>query len=137
LLPLRFQQEKWMVGSLGMRVMRGDADDSSQAVFFATAGEKGVIKVWRSDSGGCVHESAALHAASGAAAGGGGGAASPAHEYTDLSLVPGGQSLLATTGDARLLFYAADAVRVQHVDGCMWIRMKFASITVHITIHHG
>jgi len=95
---------------------------ASKPIFFATAGEKGRLKLWRTDTGACVFEHAGLgHGATGGlvgaapdqpstpAAGGAGGGA--AREYTDLVLLPGATGLLATTADARLLFYRPDEAR--------------------------
>ncbi|MEW5303709.1 MAG: hypothetical protein WDW36_006375 [Sanguina aurantia] len=66
-----------------------------KTVFFATAGDKGLVRLWRSDSGACVHSTAPE-----------GAVASAATEFTDLALVPGDEgSLMVTTADARLLFY--------------------------------
>lgn len=64
-------------------------------VHFATAGEKGAIKLWRSDTGACVYEVPPEVGVAGSAAA----------ECTDLALMPGGGGLLAATADARLLFY--------------------------------
>ena len=69
-------------------------------MFFATAGEKGRVKLWRSDTGTCVYEEPS---------GAGLVPGSAAAEYTDLSLLPGGAGLLAITADARLLFLAPGA----------------------------
>jgi U3 small nucleolar RNA-associated protein 13 len=58
---------------------------------FATGGEKGLVKLWRADTGACVH------------AGGGPGAPPPAAGgVVELSAAPGG-ALLAATADCRLL----------------------------------
>ena len=40
-------------------------------------------------------------------------AAAVVREHTDLSLLPAGAGLMATTGDARLLFYTCDQVCVR------------------------
>lgn len=73
-----------------------------KTVFFATSGDKGLVRLWRSDSGACVHSTAPE-----------GAVASAATEFTDLSLVPGDEgSLMVTTADARLLFYQ---VRLRHL----------------------
>ena len=63
-----------------------------KAVFFATAGEKGVIKVWRSDTATCVytHDSP--------------DGVGVAQNYVELALLPGGAGLLAASADARILF---------------------------------
>jgi hypothetical protein len=64
-------------------------------VFFATGGEKGVVRLWRSDTGRCVYEQPAAAAAAAAAAGG----------IMELELLPGAAGLLAATQDCRLLFH--------------------------------
>jgi len=86
---------------------------------FATAGERGQVRVWRSDTAQCVHtQRRGGLAAAGKKKGGSGSAAAagddegppPAGaEFVDLQLLPGGRGLMAATGDARLLFFAADA----------------------------
>jgi hypothetical protein len=95
---------------------------------FATAGERGQVRLWRADTATCVYtqrRGGGAGAAPGkkpkkaaAAAGSAGGGATNADdegpppagaELTDLQLLPGGRGLLAATGDARLLFFAADA----------------------------
>lgn len=60
-------------------------------VIFATAGEKGVIKVWSSASGGCVYEQQ-------------GRGSTAAGNYTWLALIPGAQGLVAATADCNLQF---------------------------------
>jgi hypothetical protein len=42
-------------------------------------------------------------------------------EYTDMSLLPGGQGLVVTTGDSRLLLLKADPVSRQ---GGRWCRIN-------------
>ncbi|GIM03852.1 hypothetical protein Vretimale_8516 [Volvox reticuliferus] len=85
---------------------------SKKFVYFATAGEKGAIKLWRSDTGVCVAEVAPEVAVAGSAA----------CELTDLALLPAvaaasatagaalGPGLVAATADARLLFYTPQNV---------------------------
>ena len=65
-------------------------------VCFATGGEKGVVRLWRADTGQCVYEQPAGLAAASNAAGG----------ILELELLPGGSGLLAATQDCRLLFHA-------------------------------
>jgi U3 small nucleolar RNA-associated protein 13 len=88
---------------------------SSKAHFFATAGERGIVRIWRSDTGSCVYTY------SGSSSGGSSGsskkkqktalgaaevvAAAAGSELLELMLLPGGKGLLAATGDARLLFF--------------------------------
>lgn len=67
---------------------------SSKPVYFATAGEKGAIKIWRSDSGACVYQKAISDTPF------------STDELLDLMLLPGGAGLMACTADARLLFYS-------------------------------
>ncbi|KAK9810337.1 hypothetical protein WJX72_008955 [[Myrmecia] bisecta] len=66
---------------------------AKQCQFFATAGEKGVLKIWRSDTGRCVYEQSAE---AGSNLGG---------QLTHVALLPGNQGLMAVTADCRLLFY--------------------------------
>lgn len=79
---------------------------AQKLVHFATAGDKGSLRLWRSDTAACVAEVPPEVAIAGSAA----------CEYTDLSLLPGGGGLLAATADARLLFYAPK-VRMQAAGG--------------------
>lgn len=74
----------------------------SKIVLFATAGEKGSLRLWRSDSGACLYEKAVYAE---------GTAFSSADELTDLLLAPGGAGLVAATSDARLLFYGVQVRR--------------------------
>lgn len=87
-----------------------------KALCFATAGEKGQIRIWRSDTGTCVYthhssssSSSLLQRASSkskrAIAAAADGAAAAGDEFVELMLLPGGKGLMAATGDARLLFY--------------------------------
>ncbi|GLI67244.1 hypothetical protein VaNZ11_011426, partial [Volvox africanus] len=85
---------------------------SNKVVYFATAGEKGAIKLWRSDTGVCVAEVAPEVAVAGSAA----------SELTDLALLPAvaaasatagaalGPGLMAATADARLVFFTPQDV---------------------------
>ncbi|GFR44171.1 hypothetical protein Agub_g5344, partial [Astrephomene gubernaculifera] len=98
-------------GAGGQELVKG----AKKQVYFATAGERGAIKLWRSDTGSCVAEVAPEVAVAGSAA----------CELTDLMLLPptaaaaagaaaggggaaagGSVGLLAATADARLLFYS-------------------------------
>ncbi|GIL66924.1 hypothetical protein Vafri_20438, partial [Volvox africanus] len=86
--------------------MAAQFKESTKFVYFATAGEKGAIKLWRSDTGVCVAEVAPEVAVAGSAA----------CELTDLALLPAvaaasatagtalGPGLMAATADARLVF---------------------------------
>jgi U3 small nucleolar RNA-associated protein 13 len=68
-------------------------------LYFATAGEKGAVKVWRSDTASCVYQPPAeLTAVTGGAN----------SEATDLRLMPGGHQLLLSTSDCRLLLLAPE-----------------------------
>jgi U3 small nucleolar RNA-associated protein 13 len=110
-------------GSAFPGVMAAPSPAAKPALFFATAGEKGVLRVWRSDQGTCLYthrgssssllqqagtgskgsKRSSKKAAAGASAEDGPAAAGS--EFVDLLLLPGGKGLLAATGDARLLFY--------------------------------
>uniref|UniRef100_A0A383VI50 U3 small nucleolar RNA-associated protein 13 C-terminal domain-containing protein n=1 Tax=Tetradesmus obliquus TaxID=3088 RepID=A0A383VI50_TETOB len=95
---------------------------AKRPLFFATAGEKGVIRIWRSDTGTCVYthqgsSSSVLQQGPGkggrkvaaAAAAAGDAAAAAGSEFVELVLLPGGKGLMAATGDARLLFFHPEA----------------------------
>lgn len=88
--------------------------------FFATAGERGVVRIWRSDTGACLYtyngSSSSLLQQGGSssgssrkrqktALGASEDAAAAGSELLELLLLPGGKGLLAATGDARLLFF--------------------------------
>lgn len=60
-------------------------------IFFATAGESGVVKIWSSATAQCVYE----HKGSGPTAGG---------NYTDVALLPGNAGLMVATADCNLIF---------------------------------
>lgn len=78
----------------------------SQLVAFATGGEKGVVKLWRSDTGKCVYEQPSSAAAASSAAGG----------IVELALLASAGGLLTATQDGRLLFNrpAGDNLAVAH-----------------------
>lgn len=90
--------------------------------FFATAGERGVVRIWRSDTGACLYtyhgSSSSLLQQGGSSSSGSSRkrqktalgasedvAAAAGSELLELLLLPGGKGLLAATGDARLLFF--------------------------------
>tara|TARA_B110000977_G_scaffold195181_1_gene273123 strand:- start:2997 stop:6245 length:3249 start_codon:yes stop_codon:yes gene_type:complete len=89
-----------------------------ESVYFATAGEKGIVRVWRVGSGKPIGESHSLRHGTtkgGAHAGqlvdeAGDDAAAAA--FTSLHATPSGDGFLAVTGDSRLLFYGAGNVDV-------------------------
>jgi U3 small nucleolar RNA-associated protein 13 len=64
-------------------------------VYFATGGQKGLVKLWRSDTGKCFYEQPAVAAQASGAAGG----------VEDMVLLPGAAGLLTATQDCRLLFH--------------------------------
>jgi U3 small nucleolar RNA-associated protein 13 len=95
---------------------------SGKTHFFATAGERGVVRIWRSDTGACLYTYSGSSSSllQGPAAGSSGSskkkqktalgasevvAAAAGDELLELMLLPGGKGLLAATGDARLLFF--------------------------------
>ena len=106
----------------------GSAVKGKRCILFATAGDKGKVKIWRSDTATCVYEEVRRRCGDGMdprgvcihrrllesypeipppdtqAQGAGIVSGSASAEYTDLALLPGGTGLLATTADARLLF---------------------------------
>ena len=60
-------------------------------IFFATAGESGVVKIWSSATAQCVYE----HKGAATTAGG---------NYTDVAMLPGNAGLMVATADCNLLF---------------------------------
>jgi hypothetical protein len=89
---------------------------ANRPIFFVTAGERGILRIWSSLTGKCVythHGSSSSLLQQGPAKGGrkaaaaaaGDAAAAPGNEFVELLLLPGGKGLMAATGDARLLFF--------------------------------
>ena len=64
----------------------------SKAVCFATAGEKGVVKVWSAATGQCLYEQASQ-----------GG--SQAGNFVDLALLPAAAGLMAASADCNIHFF--------------------------------
>eukprot|EP00887_Chlorella_sp_A99_P000001 scaffold16.g1.t1 len=62
---------------------------------FVTGGERGVLRVWRADTGACLYEQPRAAAAAAAAAGG----------VVELQLLPGGEGVMTATQDCRILFH--------------------------------
>ena len=60
-------------------------------IFFATAGESGIVKIWSSATAQCVYE----HQGLGTTAGG---------NYVAVALLPGSAGLMVATADCNLLF---------------------------------
>ena len=69
----------------------------SSALCFATGGEKGITKLWRSDTGKCVFDTPPPEAGPPTAAGG----------IVELRAMPAGGGVVAATQDCRLLFLRA------------------------------
>ena len=99
-------------GLIGKAAVRAAPD----AIYFATAGEKGMIRVWRLGTGKPVATAVHLMA---------GRVVAAAHEgqedeeeqddaaagtFVSLQVTPKGDGLLAVTGDSRLLFYGSGDV---------------------------
>ena len=90
-----------------------EVESKPDAVYFATAGDKGAVRVWRVGSGKPITESLSLrHGTSGGGAHAGqvqdeAGDDAAAAAFTSLHPTPSGDGLLAVTGDSRLLFYGA------------------------------
>lgn len=68
------------------------AATDKKAICFATAGEKGIIKVWSAATAQCLHE---LKGQGGMQAG----------NYVELALLPGGAGLMAASADCNLHFF--------------------------------
>ncbi len=64
---------------------------ASAPIFFATGGEKGVVKLWRSDTGACVYEEAAQQ---GGIEGG---------NIVEMAMLPGAAGLVSCTQDCRIV----------------------------------
>ena len=102
-------------GLVGAAAIRAKPD----AVYFATAGDKGIVRVWREGSAKPVAASASLSAGAAGAAHAGQdeeGDDAAAGAFTSLHATPSGDGLLAVTGDSRLLFYGA-GVGTSRADG--------------------
>lgn len=76
---------------------------SKKVVHFVTAGDKGQLRSWRSDTGKCLYEQPEPEGRPKASAGG--EPVSAAYVYTDLAALPNGDGVMVTTGDARLAIY--------------------------------
>jgi hypothetical protein len=98
---------------------------AARPIFFVTAGERGILRIWSSLTGKCVYTHHGSSSSSllqqgpakgdrKAAAAAGDAAAAPGSELLELLLLPGGKGLMAATGDARLLFFHPE-VRVCYV----------------------
>lgn len=79
-----------------------------KVVHFVTAGDRGVLRVWRSDTGKCVHEQPHPRGIKPGA-----GQPSAADLLTDLTVIPSDSAdtpdeLCVVTGDARLVFYRGE-----------------------------
>lgn len=70
----------------------------TKAICFATAGEKGAIKVWSAATGQCLYEEKGM-------------SGMQAANYVELALLPGGAGLLAASADCNLHFFQP---QVQH-----------------------
>ena len=101
----------------------GEVESKPDAVYFATAGDKGAVRVWRVGSGKPITESVSLrHGTSGGGAHAGqvqdeAGDDAAAAAFTSLHPTPSGDGLLAVTGDSRLLFYGAGDDDARNEDG--------------------
>jgi U3 small nucleolar RNA-associated protein 13 len=69
------------------------------AVRFATAGERGTLRVWAAAGAACLHEAARDP-----------GAAAKEAGFTSLHLLPSAAGFAVTTSDCRVLFYAPEVV---------------------------
>ena len=100
-----------------------EVESKPDAVYFATAGDKGAVRVWRVGSGKPITESLSLrHGTSGGGAHAGqvqdeAGDDAAAAAFTSLHPTPSGDGLLAVTGDSRLLFYGAGDDDARNEDG--------------------
>ena len=84
-----------------------------RAVYFATAGEKGVVRVWRVGAAASIASGPSLRLlpSKGGHDDGEGGDDAAAGTFTSLHALPTADGLLAVTGDARLLFYGSGGAR--------------------------
>ncbi|PRW60889.1 transducin beta 3 isoform A [Chlorella sorokiniana] len=74
---------------------KGGKGSKGPPVCFATGGEKGVVKLWRADTGKLLYEQPAAAAVASSSAGG----------IVELALLPSGDGLLTATQDCRLLYH--------------------------------
>lgn len=68
------------------------AASDSKAVLFATAGEKGVLKVWSAATGHCVYEQPSQ-------------GVTQAGNFVSLALLPGAAGLMAASADCNIHFF--------------------------------
>ena len=68
-----------------------ESSPAKKPIFFATAGESGVIKIWSSVTARCVYEHK-------------GNSSTSAGNHTYLALLPGSKGLMAATADCNLQF---------------------------------
>jgi len=116
-----------------------EAESKPDAVYFATAGDKGVVRVWRVGSGKPITESVSLrHGTSGGGAHAGqvqdeAADDAAAAAFTSLHPTPSGDGLLAVTGDSRLLFYGAgDDARESSGKGALKVTRELIGSTDEI-----
>ena len=80
-------------GFPGTRSSDSEPTTDKKAVFFATAGEKGVVKIWSAATAQCVYEQQGLGSIQ-------------AGNYVELGLTAGGAGLMAASADCNLHFFA-------------------------------
>ena len=76
-----------------------------KAVFFATAGEKGVVKIWSAATAECVYEHK-------------GQSGMQAGNYVELALLPDGAGLMAASADCNLHFFTPQVLLFVHLAKC-------------------
>ena len=89
------------------------ADAKPDAAYFVTAGDKGIVRIWRVGSAKPIARGNSLKEESGLMTGGAHdgdaeGDEAAAGSFTSLQLNANGDGVLAVTGDHRLLFYGPD-----------------------------
>ncbi|EIE25517.1 WD40 repeat-like protein, partial [Coccomyxa subellipsoidea C-169] len=87
----------------------GPSGKKSKALVFATGGEKGILKLWRADTGDCIYEQ--RHGI----ATGQGEMAAAGEEIREVHVLPNAEGLMITTGDCRLLFFSPEEEAEKHV----------------------
>ena len=92
-------------GFPGTRTGDSEATTDKKAVFFATAGEKGVVKIWSAATAQCVYEQQGLGSIQ-------------AGNYVELGLMAGGAGLMAASADCNLHFFAPQVMTLWILAWC-------------------
>lgn len=85
--------ERCAPSTRGSTASKKSTTKSKPVLCFITGGDKGLLKMWRSDTGACIHDAVLP----------GMGTPTVAGSIVELMIVPGGDKVLAGTQDCRLL----------------------------------